>query len=272
MDDRDDLKEFLTYFGTDEATTADRTRLTDKYNIRTIIDLRTKTEHIEQSRKRDEKLRALASSPEALPTPNDLPAEPLQIPGVLYRNINFNGRAYANSLLAKLSWGQYLRVIMWMATGYRKDAIKIIAGNVMIERRLVGLGTDSLDVCTAEVREFFTVLADLEGDEGVLVHCTQGKDRTGLTILLVLMLCGVDLQAGERDYMMSQEELQIEREERVAEIASIGLPEWFADCDPEFVREVTRHVEERYGGIERYLEGCRVDGEMREKVRRMLLA
>ena len=165
-----------------------------------------------------------------------------------------------------------------MGLGYRRDAIKIIAENVMIKRKLIGLGTDSLDVCTAEIKEFFTVvLASLSGDGGeeggaVLVHCTQGKDRTGLTILLILLLLHIPFPAAEEDYMLSDRELASEREERISEIEPMGFPAWFAGCDPGFVKAMDEHIREKYGGIEKYLEGVGVDGEMQGRMRKALLA
>lgn len=159
-----------------------------------------------------------------------------------------------------------------MGTGYRLDAVRIIGENVMRGKGLVGLGVDSVDACVAEVREFFEVLADVDGEEGggpLLVHCTQGKDRTGLTVLLTLLLLEVPIEAAEKDYMMSQEELVPEREERVKEINSIGLPDSFADCDPRFVRAVDEHLRERYGGIGGYLEYAGVSAEVQNDVRKI---
>jgi hypothetical protein len=196
----------------------------------------------------------------------------LEIPGITYRHINFNGRAYANTLLAKLTWWQYISVIALMATGYRLDAVRIIGENVMRSKGLVGLGCDSVDACTAEVREFFDVISRVEEEGPVLVHCTQGKDRTGLTVLLTLLLLGVPLEAMERDYMMSQEELVPEREERVQEIERIGLTPSFADCDSEFVRMVSEHVRAKYGGIGEYLSGVGVGKGVQEQIRGTFLA
>jgi protein tyrosine/serine phosphatase len=174
-------------------------------------------------------------------------------------------------LVSKLTWWQFIRLIGLLATGYRVDAICIIGENVMRDQGLIGLGTGSIDVCTAEVKEFFEVLAE-EENYPVMVHCTQGKDRTGLTVLLTLLLMGVELDAAEHDYMITQSELVSEREERTKEINSIGLPDSFADCDPGFVKEVDRHIRDRFGGIEQYLEHTGVNAELQASVRRNLAA
>merc|ERR1712070_971850 len=96
----------------------------------------------------------------------------------------------------------------------------------MAERGLAGLAVDSLEHCRAEVKAVYDILAN-EHSYPLLIHCTQGKDRTGLNILLVLMLLGVPIDAINEDYMLSEKELAPEKEEKVREIMSIGLPASF---------------------------------------------
>jgi len=140
----------------------------------------------------------------------------------------------------------------------------------MAERGLVGLGIDSLTYCTGEILAVFKVLSK-EANYPVLVHCTQGKDRTGLVVLLVLMLCVVDLGVARGDYMASERELRGEREEKLTEIRSIGLPDVFADCPEDWVETVGAHIEERYGGVEKYLARCGVTREMQKSVKRIMM-
>ena len=58
----------------------------------------------------------------------------------------------------------------------------------------------------------------------------------------------------------------------MAEIAEIGLtPEW-GDCPPEFVGKVAEHLDERYGGIEKYLDGIGFGETERKKFVNVLKA
>ena len=157
-----------------------------------------------------------------------------------------------------------------MARGQRKDAISIIASEVMQPRGLVGLGCDSLDYCGNEIHQVFSILAD-EEKYPVLVHCTQGKDRTGLIIMLVLLLCEIPLDIIAIDYLASERELQPEREERLVEIQSVGLGEEFVGCPPDFAEKVFMHIEGKYGGIMNYLEYAGIQEDMRSRVRSCLL-
>jgi hypothetical protein len=226
----------------------------------------SRTEHIEQAQKRDAKIKSSA----AVPQTNNEIAEPLKIPNVTYHELNFNGSAFSRMLISQLSWMEFFRLVGLMLCGYRTNAIRILAPK-MEAMGLNGLATQSLDVCTKEVKQFFDVLAD-KASWPVMVHCTQGKDRTGLTVLLVLLLAGVDVAAAEHDYLMSDAELAPEREQRIKEISTIGLSEDFARCAPELVRAVHRHLETKYGGVERYLESVGVNKEMQGTVKHIIAA
>ncbi|KAH8731298.1 protein-tyrosine phosphatase-like protein [Phaeosphaeriaceae sp. PMI808] len=250
----------------DEASAQDRQSLVKEYGIKSIIDLRTKTEHIEQAQKRDAKIKASA----AVLQTNDKVAEPLKIASITYHEINFNGSSFSRMLISKLTWTEFFRLVGLMLFGYRKDAIKIIAPH-MEEMGVVGLSINSLDACQKEVKEVFDVLADRQ-NWPVLVHCTQGKDRTGLVVMLVLFLLGVDETVIDKDYRLSESELAPEKEARLEEIRSIGLTEQFAVCPPDVVSSVHLHITEKYGNTWKYLEAAGVSGKAIEGVKQILLA
>lgn len=141
----------------------------------------------------------------------------------------------------------------------------------MKQRGLTGLATDSIKVCTAEVKQVFDVLAD-EANYPVLIHCTQGKDRTGLVVMLVLLVCGVGIHDINTDYMLSESELEPEKAERLKEIRSIGLTDEFAACAPGLVPTVHTYILDFYCSVREYLsEGCGVTEDMQGRVRRILL-
>lgn len=196
---------------------------------------------------------------------------PSQIPGLTYHLINFNGKAYSNTLVAKLSWPSYLKLASLMAIGRRTEAISIVGSQVMAPRGLTGLGLDVVDACTAEVRSAFEILAKAESYP-ILVHCTQGKDRTGMIILYTLLLLSVPLPAIKADYLKSEPELEPERADRLKEILAIGLTEEFVTCPEDFVETVSSKIKRDYSGIEGYLEHCGVGKDLQQKVIEVLSA
>ncbi|TAQ85846.1 4-nitrophenylphosphatase [Chlorociboria aeruginascens] len=195
----------------DDATASDRRRLKEEYGIKTVMDLRTITEHVQQAEKREaeSKIPALVQSNEAL-------AEPLKIPGMDYLEININGKGFERSLLWRLSLWSFIKLITLMIFGYRMDAISILGREVMQPRGLVGLGFDSIDHCGPEIAE-------------VPIKCIT------------------------YDYCLSEKELAPEREGRVAEMKQIGLTEDFAACPKDWIKQMSDHLNEKYGGIEAYL-------------------
>lgn len=228
---------------------------------------RGRTEHIEQAQKRDAKVKASA----AVPQSNDDVAGPLKIPDVIYHEINFNGSAFSRMLISKLTWMEFFRLVGLMICGYRLDAIKILSPH-MEEMGLAGLAKNSVDVCTKEVKQVFDVFAD-DKNWPVLVHCTQGKDRTGLIVMLVLWLAQVEDNIIEEDYVLSESELAPEKESRLKEIGAIGLSEQFAVCPPGLAKDVHSHIQEKYGSVEKYLlEKVGVSRETLENVKRRMLA
>ncbi|KAF2141729.1 uncharacterized protein K452DRAFT_228414 [Aplosporella prunicola CBS 121167] len=238
----------------DEATPADRLVLAS--TLRSIIDLRTPTEHDQQAAKH----RA-----QGLPAPSP-------IPRLSYHAINFNGPAFSALMVSRLSWPVYLRVALLMATGYRTAAIRLVARDAMEPRGVVGLLLDSLRVCGAEIATAFNAVLARPDAYPVLVHCTQGKDRTGLIVMLTLFLLGADEEAVQTDYMASGPALEPERDARVQEIAEIGLGDEWADVAPGLVHAVKEWLDAEFGGVEGYLESIGVERATQERVKQILSA
>ncbi|ETI29096.1 hypothetical protein G647_01549 [Cladophialophora carrionii CBS 160.54] len=257
----------------DEASRSDRDQLVNKYHVQTIIDLRSKTEHINAAKKRSEVDSGVDSA--ALPTTNkafeDEVRRPVEIPGIRYAYINLNGKGFERHLIWQLKYTSLAKLVFLMALGYRTEGISVLGKELMLPRGLIGLGIDTLDCSGPEIKEVFDILADSSAWP-VMINCTQGKDRTGITVLLVLVLCGVDLGAIAQDYVKSEEELEPEKAERMKEIESIGLDESFAACPPDFCEKVVQHLKSMYGGIDTYLAKIGVDTTQCERVRQILKA
>lgn len=157
-----------------------------------------------------------------------------------------------------------------MIMGYRTEAISILGREVMQPRGLIGLGKDSLDHSRDEIRQMLEVMAESK-NYPLMIHCTQGKDRTGLSITLLLLLLNTPLQAISADYLASERELLPEMESKMVEISEVGLSEDFAGCPATFVAELSDHINENYSSLQGYLELIGVDRMMQEKIVENLL-
>ncbi|KAJ1329396.1 tyrosine-protein phosphatase [Microdochium nivale] len=233
----------------DEASLKDRDVLRSELGIKTVMDLRTKTEHLKQAEKRsaDIKVPALLASNAAL-------AEPVQIPGLSYLEIKITGRKFERHLLSQLSWPGFFKVIFLFILGFRMHAIRVISREVMLPRGLLGLGIITMEQSGDEVAEALRAFLQ-PGALPLLVHCTHGKDRTGLVVALVLLVLGAPLGAISHDYLLSNPGLEAEKERGLAEMRAIGLTAEWGECPPGFIDDVDAYLRERYGGVGGYLDG-----------------
>lgn len=230
----------------DTASTADWQTLRGTCGIKSTIDLRSEDEQ------------KAAPPPEA---------------SVEHHSININGSSYARALISHLSVLDQARLLFHAATGRRQSAIRILGTGAMTPRGLVGLATDTLDASGAEIKQVFAVLSKKQ-NYPIAVYCHQGKDRTGIITALVLLLCRVDVAAVQQDYDASTGAAGMtgqEKEERIKELANMGLPATFAGTDANFVRGVVDHCEAKYGGVDGYLGHIGVDADMRRAVQKVLL-
>ena len=141
----------------------------------------------------------------------------------------------------------------------------------MEPRGLTGLAFDTLASSTAEIKTIFTLFAD-ETEYPIMIHCTQGKDRTGLAVVVMLLLLEVPVQAIAADYVASERELEVEMEERVADMKQVGLGREFAGCPQGFVEAVVGELDSKYGGVKRYLrDEVGISERIQERIRCTML-
>ncbi|KAL4868775.1 hypothetical protein BDV12DRAFT_185661 [Aspergillus spectabilis] len=280
----------------DEASKEDIRRLTGDLHITTIIDLRSTTEHqmaiTKYKRKHNLPTTRLPDS-EHRGEESYIHLPSLDNTDTHRYLISLAGRAFEKQLLWRLDWWNFTKVLAYLAAGYKHAAVRIIGENVMKPAGLTGLAMDTLEASTAEMKEIFDLLGsppsspdpdpetnthdDSRVRPGVLVHCTQGKDRTGLIILLSLLLTGVvGAEAITSEYVRSEKELENEpaeeKENRMREIRALGLDEEYARCPPNFTQRITGFLGERYGGVKEYLEFVEVEEAAVESVRRRFVA
>ncbi|KAL3472809.1 putative tyrosine/serine protein phosphatase [Aspergillus californicus] len=285
----------------DEASDEDIRRLTGDMHVSAIIDLRSSAEHRMAITKYKKKHTTV--SPQEYPLDEqqltnesqsqDSEENYIHLPSLdntttTRHLISLTGRAFEKRLLWQLNWWNFTKVLSYLVTGYREDAVRIIGELVMKPAGLTGLAMDTLEASTMEMKKIFDVLSSTSSSAapgvapydftpgGVLVHCTQGKDRTGLIVLLSLLLTGVvDGETVAREYVLSEKELEKEpaeeKEQRMMEIRALGLDEEYARCPRDFTQKITAFLGEKYGGAQGYFDFIGVEKEVIEKVRTRFL-
>lgn len=108
-----------------------------------------------------------------------------------------------------------------------------------------------------------------------LVHCTGGKDRTGVVMALAELAVGVPEASVIEDFAVSADYLRPNMDFRRRRLVSRGwAPEraaWFLESPPEAMERFLRHLDSRYGGPQAYLDSIGFGAEARAALAERLL-
>ncbi|KAJ6255812.1 hypothetical protein Dda_9422 [Drechslerella dactyloides] len=241
----------------DHATEADLQFLVSKSRLRSVIDLRTKTEL------------GLVPTKKGIASLTDFPNTTVyHIP---YLNDEYTNKA----LLAKLPWYRVLQLLIYHLLGLRMAIIIVISTYAIVPLGLKGIARECLRYLRPEIRQTFEILSD-GSKYPTLLHCTQGKDRTGLATVLILLAVlgdGEDMvRAMDYDYMLSNEGLKLVRDEMLKEMVPLGYTEesGFTDAEKGWVEAVVGFVQEA-GGIATYLADIGIGEQELRQIRENLL-
>ena len=117
---------------------------------------------------------------------------------------------------------------------------------------------------TPRFAEFFAHL--LRSAEPTVFHCTAGKDRTGFAAALLLKAVGVSDEEVMRDYLLTNERLQLPEGSRMGLTREAMEVLW--RVQPAFLQAALDEVQVRYGSLEGYFrEGLALRDAEREHLR-----
>ncbi|WP_157219343.1 tyrosine-protein phosphatase [Flavisphingomonas formosensis] len=128
------------------------------------------------------------------------------------------------------------------------------------------------------LRRLLTRLPDADGR--VLVHCTAGKDRTGMVVALIQHALGVPRDAIIADFMRSSREpgLMAMAPALVETVRThhgwalpLPLAEHLLDVRPSYLTAFLDEIEDRAGSLDAYLDATGLDAAGRERLRDRLL-
>ncbi len=222
-----------------DMTEADREKLLNEYELRTVVDLRTERERRE------------------FPDP--------EMEGVAY---------YENPILEELAVG-LTREKGAFADMLSLLSRQLEQGTDAVEEYMTGLYRDFVKnpFARGQYRSFFQIL--LKQEEGaVLWHCSAGKDRAGIGCVLVLWALGVPEPAIRADYLKVNEFAAAAVEKQLAALdGQIGDPA-LKDClrglmqvRESYLDGVLNEIREESGSMERFLEQeMGLDDKARERL------
>ncbi len=127
---------------------------------------------------------------------------------------------------------------------------------------------------------FASVIGQIaEQQEGAsLIHCTAGKDRTGMVVAVLLSALGVPDDIIAADYSQSNLAYPVYYRDLAAQLAPLRrigiLPEDMSALlvsDPAYIRALLGHLHSAYGSAQDYLKGAGVSDAALEHLRARLL-
>ncbi|KAL2888726.1 Tyrosine-protein phosphatase [Ceratocystis lukuohia] len=216
---------------------------------------------------------------------------PLQIAHVEHVRISMPSRRYKLQIVWQLSFLDILSLIWIAISAGIMQAKEFIIRKVVVPLGLSRLTIDGIGYSHPELAavccmlfgllllpKFWLTLATQairtlirQPAVPVLVHCAQGKDRTGLVIALVLMLLDCPRAAIEHDYHLSDNEITIERAETLAYLRQKGLTQDFARTVNGLIEELEEHLDVQYGGVSGFANKVGITDSEMEELKELLL-
>jgi protein-tyrosine phosphatase len=172
--------------------------------------------------------------------------------------------AYAPSRIAGLALHTQ-RVPLFLGS-----VASLFADDISLDEMYRRLVEDSADRVVEVVRGIIA-------DQPVLVHCTVGKDRTGVTVALTLAAAGVHSDAVIADYARTEALLPERRNARVLAILramhpdAVNLEELATRSPAPVMRDLLAGVTVRYGSPADYLRAHGMADDELAELRRVLI-
>ncbi|MFF5701008.1 tyrosine-protein phosphatase [Streptomyces sp. NPDC012794] len=156
------------------------------------------------------------------------------------------------------------------------DQLRGLLGEGRAAARMRASYRTIIETRTAEQSRVVHALA--QDSVPALMHCAAGKDRAGLSVAVTLLALGVEREAIVADYLESSaphNRYRVRRGSDAPEARSPEVMELLAplfDARGEYLLEAFTAIDERWGGVDRYLaEGLALAPETLERLRDRLL-
>ncbi|KAI8143774.1 protein-tyrosine phosphatase-like protein [Fennellomyces sp. T-0311] len=191
------------------------------------------------------------------------------VPRKKYR-IAFTGKNFERyGIFMSCTLRQKFMLVMYLLFCQRHRAAMLVGREVLSPMGIANMYKKLVTYCQAELLQTLLIFTNAD-NYPIHVHCTQGKDRTGLVSCLLLSIAGAPDEVIIRDYARTQAGLAPIRNEMLHDLRKVGLSDEFADAPPQNMRGLLGYISATYGSIDSYLDHIGFDEGRREQVRRII--
>jgi protein-tyrosine phosphatase len=138
----------------------------------------------------------------------------------------------------------------------------------MKEKTLLQLYSLALELYQQQIKAVMSAIAAAKSS--ILLHCTGGKDRTGLMTALLLALANVPAATIALDYAMSADYLTPLYALQLETARQLGYAHIF-ESPAETMLETLKYLEQQYGEVVGYLQAIGMTTEQINRLREMLV-
>ena len=128
--------------------------------------------------------------------------------------------------------------------------------------------------CQNQIGYVVSLLAD-GGAVPAIVHCSAGKDRTGLVIAVLQDLVGVDRETIVEDYLQTARHMAELRADLRSTAAQIGYNlerlDRMLECRANAIVSALDHIDSRYGGTREYVRAAGIEDDTLERLHSLLV-
>ncbi|KAG2174052.1 hypothetical protein INT44_000166 [Umbelopsis vinacea] len=258
----------------DQLTNEQVEQFIQAHNIKTILDLRTSWEGKDNlpidknfPTTAIENIKAIDLLTDATPERHESNEPEIERGRQKYR-VNFAGRNFERNVVWNMCtlWLK-LRLMFWILVGNKVHATLLVGSEVLTPMGLPTMYKQFLKACKNEILDALRIFAE-PSNYPIHVHCTQGKDRTGMVCMLLQGIAGVPEDVIVADYARTEEGLAPVLPQMIKEMAKSGLSEEFATARPEYMREVLSYLKSEYGGIIPYLNAIGCGPSWQDRIRK----
>ncbi|KAL3162113.1 hypothetical protein ABBQ32_009826 [Trebouxia sp. C0010 RCD-2024] len=159
-----------------------------------------------------------------------------------------------------------LRTVLAPAMGTSQEAVMapaIADGSKLGYGKLYRL---ILDHSQKEIAKALRVLSQ-EENLPVLVHCMHGKDRTGMVVMLVLLLCDNGPQAVLSDYVQSELQLRTARDSNQLPLASHLTTDAVVASSADIMQTTMDYMTQKWGSAAGYAQAIGITSTEISRIR-----